>query len=381
VPPCCRPAANSEHLPPTPADFHSFRLYNRNRSKPGRLGGPRNEVVLHPARRSATSGDSQAAQAVRARHAAHYLHQLRTLGDRSQTDVTAVANVVEADFENLRAAWRWGVDQGAAALPAAAAAAWTRFCNAKGRAREIAQIIQPALGVSSLGPAAKAALLLALGNARYRTGDNDDAVALAEQAVASADAAGDAVHGRAALNLLALTLVQQGRVDEAERHAQIALARARAAGADGEVAQIANTCAIVAKSRGDFESATALYQEAIASHSRRGNMRGLATALNNLDNIWRARDNLPEAQRCFEECLRVCEQHGIVTTRTFALGNLGLVAYQAGRIDAAQVYADRTLAEPAPEPAMPMAAHGLLVRVALDQGRIADAAEHVQQLA
>lgn len=327
------------------------------------------------------AADAEAAQQVQTRHAEHFLRELATLGNCGVSDATAVANAIEADLENFRAAWCWAVERQTTSSLAAAAAAWTLFCDAKGRAREVAQLLETAMGVPCLDPATQAALLLALSNARYRAGDNDDAVALAEQALAFAEAAADAVRGRSAMNLLALTLVQLGRVDEAESHAKIALARAREAGAEGEVAQIANTCAIVAKNRGDFAAAAALYQEAIASHRRHGNMRSLATTLNNLGNVWRARENLGEARRCFEECLRVCEQHGIVSTRAFALGNLGLVAYQEGRVDAAQLYAERTLAERGPEPAMTLAAHGLLARVALDRGNMSEAAEHVQQLA
>lgn len=325
--------------------------------------------------------DAEAAQHVQTRHAEHFLRELATMGNRGLSDATAVANAIEADLGNFRAAWRWAVEQETTSPMAAAAAAWTYFCDAKGRAREVAQLLETAMGVPRLDPATQAALLLALGNARYRAGDNDHAVALAEQALAFAEAAPDAGRSRSALNLLALALVQLGRVDEAESHAKIALARAREAGAEGEVAQIANTCAIVAKNRGDFAAAAALYQEAIAGHRRRGNMRSLVTTLNNLGNVWRARENLDEARHCFEECLRVCEQHGIVSTRAFALGNLGLVAYQEGRVDAAQLYAERTLAERGPEPAMTLAAHGLLARVALDRGNMADAAEHVQHLA
>jgi DNA-binding SARP family transcriptional activator/predicted ATPase len=339
--------------------------------------------ALHPLVRqfagAQLAADAETAQQVQTRHAEHFLRELATLGNRGDSDATAVANAIEADLENFRAAWRWAVER--QTTSSMAAAAWTYFCDAKGRAREVAQLLETALGIPRLDPATQAALLLALSNARYRAGDNDDAVALAEQALAFAQVAADAVRSRCAMNLLALALVQLGRVDEAESHARIALMRAREAGAEGEVAQIANTCAIVAKNRGDFAAAAALYQEAIASHRRRGNMRSLATTLNNLGNIWRARENLDEAPRCFEECLRVCEQHGIVSTHAFALGNLGLVAYQEGRVDAAQLYAERTLAERGPEPAMTLAAHGLLARVALDRGNMADAAEHVQRLA
>jgi len=324
--------------------------------------------------------DTRTESDARQRHAEHFLQRLGALGDRNQTDAP-VANAVEEDFENFRESWQWAIEQQRTAALGAAASAWTRFCNAKGRARDVVALIGPALAASQGNAAARASLLLALGNARYRAGGFDDAVALAEQAAAAADAAGDAVGGRSALNLLALSLVQRGRIDEAERHAQVALARARVDGLDGEAAQIANTCAIVAKTRGDFAAAASLYEEAIVSHRQRGNMRSLASALNNLGNVWRAREDLREAQRCFEECLRVCEQHGIASTRAFALGNLGLVAYQGGRLDAARQFADRTLAEPAAEPAMIMAAHSLQARVAVNQRRLEDAAPSVRQVA
>lgn len=324
--------------------------------------------------------DALAEHDAQGRHAEHFVQRLRTFADRSQADALAVANCIEADFDNFRAAWHWVVlHQGALAL-GPSARAWTHFCNAKGRARDVAALVEPAIADARSDGIVRASLLLALANARYRGGDLDPAIALAREAGAAADAAGEGVGGRSALNLLALALLQRGLGEEAGRHAHEALRRARTAGSDEEIASIANTCAIVANVRGDLAAAAVLYEEAMAIHRRRGNLRGLALCLNNLGNVWRAHENLPEAQRCFEECLRLCEQHGIAATRAFALGNLGLVAFHTGRHDAARLYAERTLAEPALEPAMALAALALHARVAVEQGRLEDGAEFLRRL-
>jgi len=315
------------------------------------------------------------------RHGQHFMRRLQAFGDRSHVDGAGAANAIETDLGNFRTAWQWQVAQRQTPGLGQAAQAWTHFCNAKGRARELAALLESALALALIEPADRVKLLLALANARYRGGDLDAAIAMAREAAATADEVPDAVGARAALNQLALVLVQRGFVDEAATHAQDALDRARAAAADTELGSIANTCAIVARARGDLTAAAALYEEAITLHRRLGNLRGQALCLNNLGNVRRSADDLPAAQACFEQCLRLCDQHGIASTRAFALGNLGAVALASGRLDAARLYADRTLAEPAVEPAMVLGACSVQVQVAIAQHRLDDAAGYVRRLA
>ncbi|MFO1316645.1 MAG: tetratricopeptide repeat protein [Burkholderiales bacterium] len=317
----------------------------------------------------------------RERHAAHFLRQLSRFGDREHVDAASAARAIEADFENFRTAWQWTIATAGAAALEPAPQAWTHFCNVKGRAREVASLVEPALADARLPPASRAGLLRVVANARYRSGEIDTAIALGREAVDAGRAAGDGPGERAAANVLALALIQRSQADEAAHVAFGALAAAEAAGADDEVADIANTCAIVARFRGDFAGAEAYYRSAIAVHRRRGNQRSLALCLNNLGNVQRSMGDFPAARDTLEECLRVCEQHDIASTRSFALGNLGIVAHAMGRLDAADLYADRTLAEPAAEPAIKLGARGLQTLVALDRRDQPRAAELVRTLA
>jgi tetratricopeptide (TPR) repeat protein len=317
----------------------------------------------------------------RARHAGHFLRQLRRFGGRDQVDIPAAARAIEADFENFRAAWLWTIATSGAVDLDPAPRAWTHFCNVKGRGREVAALVEPALADVRLPPAARAGLLRAVANARYRAGEIDTAIALGKEAVEAGREAGDGPGERAAANVLALALIQRSRAEEAGQVAFGALAAAEAACADDEVAAIANTCAIVARFRGDFAGAESCYRRAIAVHRRRGDQRGLALCLNNLGNVQRSMADFAAARDTLEECLRVCEQHDIASTRSFALGNLGLVAHAMGRLDAAELFAERTLAEPAAEPAMRLGARGLQALVALERSDLPRAAELVRTLA
>jgi predicted ATPase/DNA-binding SARP family transcriptional activator len=320
-------------------------------------------------------------RSARARHAGHFLRQLSRFGDREHVDAPAAARAIEADFENFRAAWLWTIATSGAAALEPAPQAWTHFCNVKGRAREVAALVDPALADARLPPASRAGLLRVLANARYRSGEIDTAIALGREAVDAGREAGDGPGERAAANVLALALIQRSLADEAGHVAFGALAAAEAAGAADEVAAIANTCAIVARFRGDFAGAEAHYRRAIAIHRRRGNQRSLALCLNNLGNVQRSMADFPAARDTLEECLRVCEQHDIASTRAFALGNLGIVAHAMGRLDAADLFADRTLAEPAAEPAIKLGARGLQTLVALDRRDKPRVAELVRMLA
>jgi Tfp pilus assembly protein PilF len=313
-------------------------------------------------------------------HAAHFMAQLRRFGDRTHVDAPAAARSIESDFENFRAAWHWTLATTGAGALEPAPQAWTHFCNVKGRAREVAALIEPALGESGLPAAARAGLLRVLANARYRAGEIDAAIALGREAVAAAHLADDGGGARAATNVLALALIQRSQIEEAARLAFDALEQAEQSGDEGEEAALANTCAMIAKFRGDFAAAQQSYRRAIAIHRRRGNQRSLALCLNNLGNVLRAARDLDAARETLEECLRVCEQHEIAATRSFALGNLGLVAHAAGRLDVAEMYAERTLDEPAAEPAMKLTARGLQTLVALERADLGRSAELIRQL-
>jgi len=223
----------------------------------------------------------------------------------------------------------------------------SEFGTARGRTRELKQLVAAAMPVTSVDAPARNALLQAAAILHFRSGELDSAEALASDALVAATAAGDEAGQRSMLNTRALALKDLGRYEEAERHAGEALQRSRAAGAESEIASHANTCAILAKMRGDNAHAAALYEEAITLHRRSGEQRGLATCLNNLGNVHRALGDSAGAQRCFEEALRACEQHGIASTRSFALINLAIVHQQAGRMALATSFAQRARAEPA----------------------------------
>ena len=323
---------------------------------------------------------AQRAAAMRT-HAKHFAARLMSCAAAEPDARPALLLEISADFDNFRAAWAALIDLGDVASIASAAPAWAEFGTARGRARELTQLIAAAMPATVAHTTARTALLQAAATLHFRAGDLDNAQALARDALAAADASGDAVGQRAMLNLLALTLKDLGRYDEAEQYAMPALQRCRAAGVEREIAAQANTCAILAKLRGDLAGAAALYAEGIAIHRRSANHRSLAICLNNLGNVHRARGDMVAAQGCFEESLRIAEQHGIASTRAFALVNLAIVHQVGQRAELALSYAQRAAAEPAAELGVLLAFDVVCTLLAIEQRAFGRAHEALRSLA
>jgi predicted ATPase/DNA-binding SARP family transcriptional activator len=327
------------------------------------------------------ASDESRRAAVAGRHAEHFAGRLQACAATRAENAAALLQEIAIDFENVRSAWAALVATGDTMRIAGSARALSEFGTARGRTRELKELVAAAMPATSADVAARNALLEAAAILHFRSGELDSAEALAGDALAAATAAGDEAGQRSMLNTRALALKDLGRYEEAERHAGEALQRSRAAGAESEIASHANTCAILAKMRGDNAHAAALYEEAITLHRRSGEQRGLATCLNNLGNVHRALGDSAGAQRCFEEALRACEQHGIASTRSFALINLAIVHQQAGRMALATSFAQRARAEPAAEIAVLLAADVLETMAAIEQQTFGRAQELLGSLA
>ena len=327
------------------------------------------------------AADPRDRDAAERRHAEHFASRLQAAASGAPDRATALIDEIAIDFEDMRQAWSTLVRAGDGARLAAVAPAWSEFGTARGRIRELIDLVAAAIAAVADDAAARNALLAAAANLHYRGGEFDTACALAHEALAAAAAAGDGRTERAMLGTLALAMKSLGRYDEAEGHAAQGLRLARASGAERDIASHANTCAMLAKMRGDQAAAAALYAQAIAIHRRLANHRGLVICLNNLGNVYRALDDPAAAQRHFEECLRIAEQHGIASTRAFALVNLALVHEKRGDGALAQSFARRARAEPAAEPAVLTAADTVIATTATDGGDFAYAHEALCALA
>lgn len=115
----------------------------------------------------------QAQQAIQL-HAGHYLARLLDMaGADVGTGSAAVWAEIEADFENMRQAWKTLVKRAEAGPLAHGARVLSAFGRVRGRAGEIAHWMAQAMPATAADWAARSALLQAAANLRLRAGEFD----------------------------------------------------------------------------------------------------------------------------------------------------------------------------------------------------------------
>jgi tetratricopeptide (TPR) repeat protein len=131
-----------------------------------------------------------------------------------------------------------------------------------------------AVGISPMGPAARARLLGCLGGLQGRMGRLAEACRTLEEAVRLARELGDPAPLAMASGNLAILLIGQQETATAEAVLREALAAARHADAHWLTAHLTGHLGVLAQDRGDFESAAQSYQSARVLTETIGDRRG-----------------------------------------------------------------------------------------------------------
>jgi predicted ATPase/DNA-binding SARP family transcriptional activator/Tfp pilus assembly protein PilF len=304
-------------------------------------------LVRHLAAARLTDADERrAAQAAHARFFNGLLHQLRRkveVGDRAALDV------VEADFDNCRAAWHWAAEQRPDGTLARSVHALIHYCDHRSRWAEVLAIVRTALAVPAVAEdALTAAVLLGrAANLEYRLDRFAEAIDTANQCLARLDAADRAdVDVRArCLNVLGTCHLRLGRAEEARRHFEQVLDLAPDCADLGLRASALSGLALVHKMQGAYDDALRLSVHAMEEQRRLGDVAAEALSLNNLAALHLARQGVEAAAQYLRPALALCDRIGLANTRSLVLANLTEVELRLGHIDAAESYGRRGLAQ------------------------------------
>jgi tetratricopeptide (TPR) repeat protein len=231
------------------------------------------------------------------RHAEHYC-QLAETAEKALTGDEQAQWLARLDgvYPHLRAALRWGIDQGAPELAARIAGALWRFWHLRGYYAE---------GSMWLGEV-------------VRQGDRLPDTVLAK-----------------VLNCLGQVLIEQARYDEARLRFEQGLELQRRLGNQLGVARILNNLGMVAENQGDFASARRLHEESLAIKRTIGDPLAIANSLNNLGIVLEAQGAYGDAWAMLTEGLALRRAHGDHWSIAVSLLNLAQVAYRQGRYRAA----------------------------------------------
>ncbi|HYF65739.1 MAG TPA: tetratricopeptide repeat protein, partial [Herpetosiphonaceae bacterium] len=235
--------------------------------------------------------------AIQRRHADHYCALAEAAEEALKGDDQArwLARL-DDDYPHLRAALRWGLDQGAPELAARIAGALWRFWHLRGYHAEGGMWLAEAVSRRASLP--------------------DDLQAKV-------------------LNCLGQVLLEQARYGEAWQRFEQGLELQRRLGNRLGVARILNNLGMIAENQGDFDQARRLHGESLELKRELGDPLATANSLNNLGIVLEAQGNYAEAWGMLEEGLALRRAHGDHWSVAVSLLNLAQVAYRQGNYRAA----------------------------------------------
>jgi predicted ATPase len=291
--------------------------------------------------------ESSEEAALRRAHATHFLAQAEAAEARLTVDHAQLwaafpaallpeLERLDADFENLRAAFAWSMaDPGAAETGARLARALARFWYLQGHDghwREGRAWLEQVLArpASRANRALRAELLQAAGALAWLQGDYAAARPWLEESLASSRAAGDTPATGSPLLFLGLVALFDGDPAGARPLLEEALTVARAVGdpaAEGIALWRLGDAGIAA---GDLGAARAAYTESLAVLRSLGDTWLVSLALNSLARLALAEGDAAAARAMLEENLSRLRATGPRWLLAVALVNLGGAALQLG---------------------------------------------------
>jgi tetratricopeptide (TPR) repeat protein len=320
--------------------------------------------------------------AVRHRHAAAFL----ALAERAAPELTGPRqpvwlNRLERDYDNVRAALEYVVEQRLTSIGLRLGVALRMFWRVRGYRSEAHRWLSLLLELEapSVPSIARASILHALGNLAYSEGELSDAWAFQMESLSVCRDLGDRLGIAAALTGLGYVAHARGDLESARAMHDESLSVARAAGDVRGVIYAVGNLGWLATNQGDYEAAHSHHAESLALATSAGDRRGAARALTSLGYIAHVRGDLSRARLLYEESLGVRRELGDRWGVAHSLMHLGWLSHHEGDnvtavsqlhecLITAQTLGDRSLmadalevlAEPALDAGQPGRAAGLL---------------------
>jgi predicted ATPase len=340
----------------------------------------RQYAAEHLAEGDQLEGGSQSE--VQDRHCQYYLSFLseRTADLRGSRQEAVLAEIYQ-EIENIRAAWRWGVEQGYAALvgqasdslfhvyeirswfqegveifaqaaPRFAAMAEPRaqvvggkllarqgwFTFQVGHQAEAHELLQRSLAI--LRPVAAPNELVPplnhLAAVTYYAGDYAKANRLAQEALAFSTACGDSYGIAIAKTILGQIAYLVGQYEDARRHSRESLEIERKLGNRWGTVFTLISLGRVAQALGEYHEARNYFEEGLAIRQALNDLRGVALCLNQLGDVATAMGDHNEARLRYRESLALFKEIGNRSGVAATLTRLGYCALALQDLTAAR---------------------------------------------
>jgi DNA-binding winged helix-turn-helix (wHTH) protein/tetratricopeptide (TPR) repeat protein len=183
-----------------------------------------------------------------------------------------------------------------------------------------------------------------LSQAAIRTDDPAGAMALAEEAQAIFEKAGDTYGTARASYRIADLLYRQGQFAQSNAVLEQCLRVFRQIGNDRYAALTLNDIAVGLRNMGEPAKAKEMYEQCLMEQRLIRNRRGIADTLNNLGALAWHQGDLPEAKRYYEEAIDLYKDLGAQDALAFTQLNMGSVLLDQGDLSGARSLLDLSVA-------------------------------------
>ncbi|HEX7021467.1 MAG TPA: tetratricopeptide repeat protein, partial [Trueperaceae bacterium] len=333
--------------------------------------------LIHQYSREKLEAERNLEQQMKDRHAVYFLDLLDRLAPIIRTARQRDALMaIDADLENIRAAWHWRTSQGAGEALGKAGGVLRVFFDQVGRAREGSQWFAAAtsrLAGQSEHRAALGRLLVHQAWLTLQSGDMKGATKLVKSGMAFLKSAGDMRGLYWAANALGAAAATGGNFGAAKKQFETSLALAEHL-KDGNLQSISlDNLGNVEQALGNEDVALRHYRKALELARRDNSTPQIIAVLNNLGSLFLATREPASARPLLEEGYDLARQVGIHRLIPYYLANLGQAYFLLGETKAAaKAYRDAILAA--------RNANQLWLESALlaDLARVATASRHTQ---
>lgn len=251
---------------------------------------------------------------------------------------------ISTEIQNIRAAWRWAVQNAAVELLAHAAEGWGAFLELHSWAQEGADAFAQAHDLAIQAGNADGARLLAWeGLFAFRLADYSRAQALLETSLALARNEHTSAIEAFALNNLGLVAERLGQREQARTCLEASIQKAQATEDDWACARALNNLGYLYYQEGNYGQAQTLLEQALAIRRSVDDRFGIAKTLINLAHIWRALKEFEQLQAAYHEALTIFQELDNRLGVAICLNNLGFHAFQQQRYAEAQQLYEKAL--------------------------------------
>lgn len=288
-------------------------------------------------------------EAARRAHASYYLQFAEESEARlSGSQHGAWVRRLEREYDNMRAALAWSLEQGEAGhtmeMALRLGAALREFWGIRGSVREGRAFIERALARrEGVAAPALAKAIAAAGLLADMQGDFGQAELWCGESLALFRALNDAQGAGRTLVILGDVALKKGEHAQARSHLDEALTLFREEDDTQGISDSLIDLANVSINQGEYISACELLEESLALARKAGYTSGVAASLTLLARAAFYRGDLPEAQGLFEESLALSRSIGYKSGIALALGLLGLVALVQGEHARARLLLEESL--------------------------------------